>query len=186
MRHSIFDYVVINEQFFITVPKLRYKITLRHSIFDQVLINKQFFITAQKIFKKNYSRLFLSTTLSSIRIVIGTNVTVLRWYTFFFCKSEARVAWISSDCFESFSPLSRDVTEGVIMTQSNRIKFRLSKYFSVHQFASPVYFSQPASADQIWKMLSIIPSLTVTILCHWRHFEDVIQEKWRDSQAGWV
>ena len=140
LRHSIFDYVVINEQFFITVPKLRYKITLRHSIFDQVLINKQFFITVQKIFKKNYSRLFLSTTLSSIRIVIGTNVTVLRWYTFFFLQSEARVAWISSDCFESFSPLSRDVAEGVIMTQSNRIKFRLSKYFSVHQFASPVFF----------------------------------------------
>ena len=60
------------------------------------------------------SRLFLSTKLSSIRIVIGTkNVIVLRWYTIFFLQSEARVAWISSDCFESFSPLSIDVTEGV-------------------------------------------------------------------------
>ena len=104
----------------------------------------------------------------------------------FFLQNEARVAWISSDCFESFSPLIKDVTEGVITTQSNRMKFRLSKYFSVHQFASPVYFSQPASADQIWKILSTIPLLTLTILCHWRHFEDCIQKKWRDSQAGWV
>ena len=35
----------------------------------------------------------------------------------------ARLAWISSDCFESFSPLA--TTEGVITTRSNRMKFRL-------------------------------------------------------------
>ena len=64
--------------------KSQIKVTLGHSIFDQVLINEQFFITVQKHFKKNWeksqktSRLFLSTTLSSIRIVIGTNVIVLR------------------------------------------------------------------------------------------------------------
>ena len=94
--------------------------------------------------------------LSSIRIVIGTNIIVLRWYIYIYIyilQSEARVAWISSDCFESFSPHSIDVTEGVITTRSNRMKFRLSKYFSVNQSAAPVYFSQPASADQIWKIL---------------------------------
>ena len=106
LRHSIFDYVVINEQFFITVPKLRYKITLRHSIFDQVLISKQFFITVQKRFKKNYSMLFLSATLSSIRIVIGTNVTVLRWYTFFFFfakwgKGSLNFIWLLRVVFSS-------------------------------------------------------------------------------------
>ena len=31
------------------------------------------------------------------------------------------IAWNSSDCFESFSPLNK----GVIMTRSNRMKFRL-------------------------------------------------------------
>ena len=35
------------------------------------------------------------------------------------------IAWNSSDCFESFSPLSNVVTEGVITTRSNRMKFRL-------------------------------------------------------------
>ena len=35
------------------------------------------------------------------------------------------IAWISSDCFESFSPLSNVVTEEVITTRSNRMKFRL-------------------------------------------------------------
>ena len=35
----------------------------------------------------------------------------------------SRLAWNSSDCFESFSPLN--VTEGVITTWSNRMKFRL-------------------------------------------------------------
>ena len=40
------------------------------------------------------------------------------------------------------------------------MKFRLSIFFLVNQFASR-YFSQPVSADQIWKILSIIPSLTV-------------------------
>ena len=39
------------------------------------------------------------------------------------------VAWISSDCSESFSPLSNDVTEGVITTWSNRMKFRLQETF---------------------------------------------------------
>ena len=33
--------------------------------------------------------------------------------------------WISSDCFESFSPLSNIVTGGVITTSRNRMKFRL-------------------------------------------------------------
>ena len=36
----------------------------------------------------------------------------------------SRLAWNSSDCFESFSPLN--VTEGVITTWSNRMKFRLA------------------------------------------------------------
>ena len=34
------------------------------------------------------------------------------------------LAWNSSDCFESFSPL-RSTTEGVITTRSNRMKFRV-------------------------------------------------------------
>ena len=37
------------------------------------------------------------------------------------------IAWNSSECFESFSPLNNDVTEGVITTQSKRMKFRLTK-----------------------------------------------------------
>ena len=36
-------------------------------------------------------------------------------------KGGSELSWISSDCFESFSPL----TEGVITTRSNRMKFRL-------------------------------------------------------------
>ena len=35
------------------------------------------------------------------------------------------VAWIWDDYFESFSPLSNVVTEGVKTTRSNRLKFRL-------------------------------------------------------------
>ena len=35
------------------------------------------------------------------------------------------LAWNSSDCFESFSPLNNDVTEGVITTRGNRMKFSL-------------------------------------------------------------
>ena len=44
------------------------------------------------------------------------------------------VAWNSSDCFESFSPLNSlndDVTEKVITTRSNRMKFRLQLWFSI-------------------------------------------------------
>ena len=37
------------------------------------------------------------------------------------------IAWNSSDCFESFSPLNNIVTEGVITTWSNRMIFRLFK-----------------------------------------------------------
>ena len=37
------------------------------------------------------------------------------------------LAWNSSDCFESFSPLNNVVTEGVITTRSNRMKFRLTE-----------------------------------------------------------
>ena len=128
------------------------------------MINEQFFITVQKFLKKTRkksqknSRLFLSTTLLVVYPYSNRDehhcVTVIYIYIFFFfLQSEARVAWISSDCFESFSPHSIDVTEGVITTRSNRMKFRLSKYFSVNQSAAPVYFSQPASADQIWKIL---------------------------------
>ena len=40
-------------------------------------------------------------------------------------ESTRRLSWISSDCFESFSPLSNVVTEGVITTRSNRMKFRM-------------------------------------------------------------
>ena len=36
------------------------------------------------------------------------------------------IAWNLSYCFESFSPLNNDVTEGVITTRSNRMKFRLT------------------------------------------------------------
>ena len=55
-----------------------------------------------------------------------------KWNVFFFCLQpqlkyglQDYIAWNSSDCFESFSPLNNDVTEGVIMTRSNRMKFRL-------------------------------------------------------------
>ena len=37
------------------------------------------------------------------------------------------IAWNSSDCFESFSPLNNVVPEGVITTWSNRMIFRLFK-----------------------------------------------------------
>ena len=37
-------------------------------------------------------------------------------------------------CFKSFSPLSNDCTEGVIMTRSNRMKFRLLEPHSRHIF----------------------------------------------------
>ena len=50
------------------------------------------------------------------RVVIQTTTTT-------------NVAWISSDCSESYSPLSNDVTEGVITTWSNRIQFRLQETF---------------------------------------------------------
>ena len=43
----------------------------------------------------------------------------------FWRASTRRLSWISSDCFESFSLLSNVVTEGVITTRSNRMKFRL-------------------------------------------------------------
>ena len=39
-----------------------------------------------------------------------------------------------TDCFKSFSPLSNDFTEGVIMTRSNRMKFRLLEQHSRHIF----------------------------------------------------
>ena len=39
------------------------------------------------------------------------------------------LVWISSDCSESFSPLSNDVTGWVITTWSNRMKFRLQETF---------------------------------------------------------
>ena len=42
-----------------------------------------------------------------------------------------KVAWISSDWFESFSPLCNDVTEWVITTRSNRMKFRLRKKLNI-------------------------------------------------------
>ena len=132
-----------------------------------------FWLSLEKIFKK------LGKKPKKFKVIFINNVVVYPFSNrdechcvtviIFFLQSEARVAWISSHCFESFSPLSIDVTEGVITTRSNRMKFRLSIFFSVNQFASR-YFSQPVSADQIWKILSIIPSLTVTILCHWRHF----------------
>ena len=47
-------------------------------------------------------------------------------WTKWFC---ADLAWNSSDCFESFFPLNNDVTEGVITTRSNRMKFRLVPTF---------------------------------------------------------
>ena len=43
----------------------------------------------------------------------------------FWRESTRRLSWISSDCFESFSPLSNVVIEGVITTRSNRMKFML-------------------------------------------------------------
>ena len=140
------------------------------------LLFKKFKKKTGKKSQKN-SRLFLATTLSSIRIVIGTkNVIVLRWYTIFFFTKWGKGSM-------NFIRLLR-----VVFSSQHR-RYWGSTYQNISPSISLPHlfiFHKPASANQIWKMLSIIPSLTVTILCHWRHFEDVIQEKWRDSQAGWV
>ena len=55
---------------------------------------------------------------------------------------EAKVvlAWISSDCFESFSILSNVVTEGVITTRINRMKFRLRLFTIYKQVAENILF----------------------------------------------
>ena len=53
------------------------------------------------------------------------------------------IAWISSDCFESFSPLSNVVTEEVITTWSNRMKFRLH-WWKLKQFCLLTVLRGPA------------------------------------------
>ena len=60
----------------------------------------------------------LRFSLPSIIITITSNEP---WNT----NTQNELAWNSSDCFESFSPLNNVVTEGVITPRSNRMKFRL-------------------------------------------------------------
>ena len=52
------------------------------------------------------------------KMCLGINWILNIWSRF--------VAWISEDYFESFSPLSNVVTEGVKTTRCNRLKFRLT------------------------------------------------------------
>ena len=67
--------------------------------------------------------IFISPSISWWRIISRTYL----WWT------KSKLAWNSSVCFESFSPLNNDVTEGVITTRSNRMKFRLKVSLFLHK-----------------------------------------------------
>ena len=84
------------------------------------------------------SEYFTRTSLYLIRLKIFQRTKILRihlhqiqgnWSGRNFVTA-SRVAWISDDVivnFESFSPLSNIVTEGVKTAQGNRLKFRLPR-----------------------------------------------------------
>ena len=67
--------------------------------------------------------IFISSSISWWRIISRTYL----WWT------KSKLAWNSSVCFESFSPLNNDVTEGGITTRSNRMKFRLKVSLLLHK-----------------------------------------------------
>ena len=56
--------------------------------------------------------------------------------SWFWDEDDYELAWNSSDCFESFSPLNNVVTEGVITTRSNRMKFRLDYEYELFSLPS--------------------------------------------------
>ena len=58
----------------------------------------------------------------SVLTEIANMNLICNWWSVKIKKRTVGVAWNSSDCFESFSPLN---TEGVITTRSNWMKFRL-------------------------------------------------------------
>ena len=67
--------------------------------------------------------IFIPSSISWWRIISRTYL----WWT------KSKLAWNSSDCFESLSPLNNDVTEGGITTQSNQMKFRLKVSLLLHK-----------------------------------------------------
>ena len=65
------------------------------------------------------------------------------------------IAWISSDCFESFSPLSNVVTEEVITTRSNRMKFRLH-WWKINNPNEVILFTHCSPMSLVWVLKSLM------------------------------
>ena len=90
------------------------------------------------------------------------------------------LAWNSSDCFESFSPLNNDVTEGVVTTRGNRMKFSLP--------LGPVVFKSirfRSHRKRIDKRSNILRSIGIHTTCTVSMQNDRISHPQSSCGRGW-